>query len=68
MKKRKIGGGLVMRLVLGIVLVICVVTQYALCRAAGEADRKMEEFLSRQFTSGGGKYNADGSIQGGNRK
>ncbi len=42
-------------LVLGIVLMICAVTLYALCRAAGEADKKMKEILSRQFTSGKGE-------------
>lgn len=42
-------------LVLGIVLMICAVTLYALCRVAGEADKKMKEILSRQFTSGKGE-------------
>ena len=42
-------------LVLGIVLLICAVILYALCRAAGEADKKMKEILSRQFTSGKGE-------------
>jgi len=42
-------------LVLGIVLMICAVTLYALRRAAGEADKKMKEILSKQFTSGKGE-------------
>ena len=36
-----------MWIILGVVLVLCVVILYALCRTSGKADRKMEEILLR---------------------
>lgn len=54
-KNGRVGVEQSMRIVIGIVLMFFAITLYALCRAAGEADRKMEEILSKQFTSGGGE-------------
>lgn len=44
-----------MLLTLGIGFIICVIFLYALCRAAGQADKRMEKILSKKDTSGGGK-------------
>lgn len=43
-----------MKVVLGLGILLLIVFLYTLCRAAGEADRKMEEYDSKRDTSKGG--------------